>query len=295
MRVAVIGLGGVGGYLAASLSKTSHEIVGFARGEHLQKIQNSGLEIIEDEVIWNKKLDVRTLESIDGYFDIVLFCVKSYSLKESYKKVQSHIDEKTVLLSFSNGVENGELLKSMSSSVVLDAAIYILSHIEKSGTIRKKGKVFSAIFGGEKEASKRVKSLFIEADLRVKTPENIKEAIWKKYIFISAFATLTTFYEKSMGYINEYYRAEALSVLQEIAEVAKALGVDVEGEVENALQSISKVPYDSNSSMYLDFKNNRESELESLSAYIVKKGEHFKVETPYMKKMYEALLQRGKS
>jgi 2-dehydropantoate 2-reductase len=53
MRVAVVGLGGVGGYIAASLAKTEHEVVGFVRGAHLEVIQKSGLQIIEDTASWH--------------------------------------------------------------------------------------------------------------------------------------------------------------------------------------------------------------------------------------------------
>lgn len=39
MRVAVVGLGGVGGYIAANFTKTFNDVVGFARGEHLEMIK----------------------------------------------------------------------------------------------------------------------------------------------------------------------------------------------------------------------------------------------------------------
>ena len=295
MRVAVVGLGGVGGYIAASLAKTTHEIIGFARGEHLNVVQSQGLEIVEDELCWSQKVDARALEDLDGYFegyfDIVLFCVKSYDLRSSYEHIKSHTDKHSILLSFSNGVSNGDVLRELSDSIVLDACVYILAHREKAGVVRKKGKVFAAVFGGNDEATLRVDSLFKEANLRTKTPEDIKTAIWKKYIFISAFGTLTTYYAKSIGYIYEHHIAEAKTLLKEIASVANVVGVKIDEEVEKSLQTASKVPYDSSTSMALDFKNGNRDELESLSGYIVKKAKEFHVEVPQMQIMHAKLLE----
>ncbi|HSR34009.1 MAG TPA: 2-dehydropantoate 2-reductase N-terminal domain-containing protein, partial [Anaerolineae bacterium] len=45
MRIAVVGTGGVGGYYGALLAKKKHEVIFIARGEHLQTIQSSGLQI----------------------------------------------------------------------------------------------------------------------------------------------------------------------------------------------------------------------------------------------------------
>ena len=293
MRVAVIGLGGVGGYIAASFAKSGIDVLGFARGEHLKAIQTQGIKIVEDENCWDVDLDARALDDLDGYFegsfDVVIFCVKSYDLVDSYEHIKSHIDEKTILISFSNGVSNGDRLRELTHSTVLDGCVYILSHIESPGTIRKKGKVFAAVFGGEEKATHTLAPLFEKAQLRFKTPDDIETAIWKKYIFIASFATLTSYYDKSIGYIYEHKKDEARELLREISNVAKDKGIDIEAEIDKALQTASKVPYDSFTSMYLDFKNKKRVELESLSGYIAK---YEGVKTPLMQKMYEELLKR---
>ena len=292
MRIAVVGLGGVGGYLAASLAKTSHDVVGFARGEHLSAIQESGIKIIEDNSVWTQELNAMELNAVDGYFDVVLFCVKSYDLVSSYNAIMNSCDSKTITLSFANGVSNGDFLRGLSDSVVLDGCVYVLSHIQETGVIRKKGKVFAAVFGGDTNAREILNSIFREASLRTKTPEDIKTAIWKKYIFISAFATLTSYYDQSVGYVYEYHQEEARSLLEEISSVANAMGIDVNAEIEKSLETAFKVPYDSSTSMALDFKNHKKDELDSLSGYIVKKAQEFSVEVPLMKKTYEELLKK---
>ncbi len=289
MRVAVVGLGGVGGYIGASLAKTSHDVVGFARGEHLKNIQENGLEIVEDTKKWSVDIEAHTLDEAEGYFDVVLFCVKSYDLADSYKALEPFIDEKSILLSFSNGVSNAELLKRLSKSIVLDACVYILSHIQQPGVVRKKGKVFAAVFGGDSCASIVIQALFESAELRVKTPENIEKALWKKYIFIAAFATLTSYYDKSIGYVMEHHYDEAKETLQEIARVAKAKEINIEDEVQKSLEVAKGLPYDASTSMHLDFQNKRQTELESLSGYIVHEAITCGVEVPHIKKMYEKL------
>lgn len=298
MRIAVVGLGGVGAYICASLAKTEHEVVGFARGEHLGAIQENGLEIVEDSLSWNVKVDARELKDADGYFDIVLFCVKSYDLVESYKKISQYIDSKSIILSFSNGVNNGDILRELSNSIVLDGCIYILSHQESAGVIRKKGKVFAGVFGGDESATKKLSQVFDDANLRHiahrvnplrKTPSEIQTALWKKYIFISAFATATSYYNKSIGFVYENHRDAVKTLLEEIAGVAKAKGIEIHSEIEKALETASKVPYNSSTSMHLDFQNKKRVELESLSKFIVQEGKRYGVKTTLMQKMYESL------
>ncbi|WP_373001512.1 ketopantoate reductase family protein [Sulfurimonas sp.] len=290
MRIAVVGLGGVGGYIAANLTKSTHKIVGFARDEHLLKIKESGIKIVEDDKSWSAKLDARELSEASGYFDVVLFCVKSYDLKKSYEAISKFINNNTIIVSFSNGVSNGDFLRKISKSKVLDGCVYILSHIESPGVIRKKGTIFLAVFGGIEYESAILKSIFDDSFLRAKIPDDIKTAIWKKYIFISAFATLTSYYDRSIDYLHEKHFDEVKAVLHEIADVALAKGIDVQAEVQKALYTASKVPKDSYTSMHLDFKNEKRVELESLTGYVVREGKTSGVLTPLMSKMYRELL-----
>jgi 2-dehydropantoate 2-reductase len=285
MRIAIVGLGGVGGYLAASFAKSGLDVVGFARGKHLEAIQKSGITIKEDEKEWRTPLHVKRLEEAEGYFDVVLFCTKSYDLAFTCNALQKHIDTNSILLSFSNGVNNSTLLRELCHAKVLDACIYILAHIEAPGVIRKKGKVFAALFGGEDtKAVQTVAGIFEQASLRYKIPEDIKTALYKKYIFIAAFATLTAYYNTTIGAVYEKHYDEAKKLLTEIAQFAKeSEGVDIFDEVQKSLDTAAKVPYDSSTSMALDFKNAQKTELENLSGYVQK---------PFMQKLYNELKKR---
>ena len=287
MRVAVVGLGGVGGYIAASFVKAEIDVVGFARGEHLRAIQSHGIEVVEDTQSWSVRVDTRQEDDLDGYFegafDVVIFCVKSYDLVESYERIRSHIDENTTLISFSNGVNNAQTLRELSNATVLDGCVYILSHIQSAGVIRKKGKIFAAVFGGEEESTQKLASLFEKAGLRFKTPSDVETAVWKKYIFISAFATLTSYYNESIGFVYERHYDEAEELLNEIASFAKTKGINLEDEVGKALKVAHSVPYDSKTSMLKDFQDKKRVELESLSGY---------VKTPLMSRLYEELKSR---
>jgi len=290
MRVAVVGLGGVGGYICAMLNKGGVDTVGFARGTHLKKIQKDGIKIIEDTHEWVADVEAMELDKAEGYFDIVLFCTKSYDIEDTYGKIAPHTDKDTILMSFSNGVENGTLLRKLSNSIVLDGCVYILSHIKEAGIIRKKGKVFAAVFGGDdKKVINSLERIFEKGSLRIKISDDIKKQIWKKYIFICAFATLTSYYDNSIGYIYKYHKDEAKQLLCEIASVAKAKKIDIDQEIEKSLDTASKIPYDSSTSMWLDFKNNRKTEIETISGYIVKEGSACGVDVNLMNKMYTKL------
>ncbi len=286
-KIAIVGLGGVGGYLYAKFVKAGLDVVGFARGEHLKTLQKKPLKIEEDTKSWSVTCKAQELGTTDEKFDVVLFCVKSYDLEKSYKLIKNNLHKNSIIISFSNGVNNGDVLRKLSTCTVVDGCIYILSHIKEAGVIRKKGKVFTAVFG----ENKVLETIFQKAELRFKMPKNIEEALWKKFIFISAFATLTSYYDKSIGYVYEHHKDKAKQVLQTIAEVASKKGLDITQEIEKSLHVASNIPYDSSTSMHKDFQDSKPTELETLCGYVVKEGKKMGVNTKLMEKFYLALSQ----
>ena len=290
MKVCVVGLGGVGGYIAANFAKSGIDVTGVARGAHLETIKKRGIEIVEDEKRWSVDLNACSQEELEGVFDVVLFCTKSYDLAKSAEAMRKHINKESVVVSFANGVNNGDILREHLDAKVLDGCIYILSHIESPGVIRKKGKVFAAVFGGEE--SEKLAELFEKSNLRYKISLDIQRDLWKKYIFIAAFANLTSYYDQSIYQVVQEHPKETKAVLEEIASLAAAKGIDIQKEVEKSLQTAHSLPRDASTSMHLDFQNKKQTELEALSGYLVKEARKYNVELPHLTKIYEELAKK---
>lgn len=292
MRIAVAGIGGVGGYIGAHLCNLEDEVLFLARGTHAEAIRNNGLLVRSDEgemTAHPKK--VVTAQELEGEIDLLLLCVKSYDIESVLAELSENITPSTIVLPFANGVEHKEQIESLIDAKVLHGAVYILAHKEADGVIVKKGKVFAALFGAREYPAETaaVAALFDAAGLRYKTPENIEEAIWKKYLFISAFAALTSYFDTTMRKVYELHRNWADTLLREIADVAEAKGIAIKDEVEKALKTASSLPEDASSSMHLDFQNGSKTELETLCGYIVREGKRLRLPTPMMAKIYGVL------
>ena len=300
MRVAIVGIGGVGGYIGAKFcsligtQKKKYEIVFIARGEHAKMVKKDGIRVIEDEGEFvATPTEVCSADEATGTFDLILVCVKSYDIEKALMPLAKTIRPDTVLIPFANGVNNDQIIREMFDAKVINGCVYILSHIQSAGVIRKKGKVFAAIFGDEEYFGEAlfVEYMFKDAGLRAKFEEEIDVAVWKKYLFISAFASLTSYYDRSIKRIYTEHFDEAKGLLTEIATLAKAKGIAIEDEIEKALKTASSLPQDASTSMHLDFQNHHQTELETLSGYVVQEAAEHGVAVPLMQKIYRHLKQ----
>ncbi len=295
MRIAVAGIGGVGGYIGAHLCALDDEVIFIARGDHAAAIREKGLLVKEDDGSFTAHPGaVVSAGELEGNIDLLLLCVKSYDIESVLAELSANITSSTVVVPFSNGAEHQEKVASLVDAKVLHGAVYILAHKEDPGLIVKKGKVFSAVFGSREYPAEtaRVADVFEKAGLRYKTPENIEEAVWRKYLFISAFAALTTYFDISIRSVYEQHRNWAHTLLKEIADVAEAKGIHIDDEVEKALRVASTLPEEASSSMHLDFKNGRRTELETLCGYVVREGKRVRLPTPLMAKVYGVLKEK---
>ena len=298
MRIAIVGIGGVGGYIGAkfcalqTMQPKASEVVFIARGSHADAIREQGIRVIEDkERFTAHPTEVCSAEAAQGSFDLVLLCVKSYDIEDAVMSLAHALRPDTVIIPFANGVDNARRVASLVDAKVLNGCVYILSHIAAPGVIRKEGNVFAASFGhpeyfGE---SLHVGYLFKDAGLRAKASEDIERDVWKKYLFISAFATLTSCYNMSIRSVAETHADVTRDVLNEIAAVAAAKGIDLSGEAEKAFASALKLPADASTSMHLDFKNRHRTELETLTGYVVAEAQRHAIDVPNMARMYTLL------
>jgi len=301
MRIAVVGIGGVGGYMGAKLctligtQKKKYEVIFIARGEHAKAVKTNGLRVIEDDGEFTAiPSAVCTAQEADGTFDLILVCVKSYDIKEALLPLKKNIRTDTVLMPFANGVNNAETIAKIVDAKVINGCAYILSHIQEPGVIRKRGSVFAAVFGDPEwfGESLFIDYMFKDAGLRTKVTEDIETAVWKKYLFISAFASLTSYYDSSIKKVYEEHNEETMEVLNEIASVAKAKGIHLENEIPKALKTASSLPDDASTSMHLDFQHHRKTELDTLTGYIVNEAKRLHIEVPVMRMIYDELKKR---
>ncbi len=289
MRIAIVGLGGVGAYIGAKLCalKDEHEIIFIARGEHLKAIQNNGLRLIEvdQEETYHPSAAV---ENTNEHLDIVFLCTKTYHAKEALAGLGSAVSKDTLVIPVANGVNSKEELEKITDANVTDACVYIVSHKVDAGIIKKSTDTFLLILS--KDIETLMEPLVSKVGLRCKFSDDIKKELWKKFLFISAMGSLTSYHQVGMGTIFKEHQEELKAVLNEIFSVAQAEGINIETkELDKALHMSSKLPENAPTSLWLDMQKKGLNELETLCGYIVKKAKEHHIQTPIMDKIYDRL------
>jgi len=289
MRIAVVGLGGVGAYIGAKLCalKDEHEIIFIARGEHLKAIEENGLKIIDvdKENLYHPS---SVHESISDPLDILFLCTKTYHSQEAISQLSGAITEKTLVIPVANGVNNKEMLAPLTDARLTDACVYIVSHKLSPGVVKKSTQPFMLIL--DVELKELLGPLLDKAALRTKFSPDIKKELWKKYLFISAMGSMTSYYKQGMGSVYNLHQKELRILLDEIFSLAKAEGISLETqEIDKVLHTASKLPLDAPTSLWLDIQNKGKNELNSLSYYVIETAKKHNIPTPVMQKIYDKL------
>lgn len=306
MKIAVIGLGGVGGYYGGLLARKysgskEHEIVFVARGEHLTAIKRDGLKLITPGGEFTSAPDIATDETAGlGTFDLVLFAVKSYGLEKAARQIKKNVGARTVIIPLLNGVDITEKIKSvLPEADVLGGLVYIGSSIVGPGTVRQAGGSGQLIFGPREAAKtenyRSIEKLLRDAGIKADLVGDIDLALWTKYIFISSMAGLTSYFGKTFGEILDSKDGKQFleGVLKEIEMVARARKVAFPQDVvKQTMDKIAAFPHGTKTSMQRDFEKSSETELEVITGYVLNTGREFGIPTPLTEKIYKELSRR---
>lgn len=304
-RIAILGIGGVGGFLggllAAAYNNTGNvEVVFITRGSNGQAIREKGLKLITA----SGERIVHPGEVIDdpasaGVIDLLICCVKSYALESSMSSLATSITADTIILPLLNGVDNAERIKNVfPQAKVLQGCIYVVSKLMEPGVVQQRGEFWSLHFGSNTMPAaekKDVQNIFKEAGIDAVIEDDIDGKMWSKFSFISPVATYTSAYDTSIGQIldSEEHTRLIRVLMAELLTLAKAMNIRLpEDSMEKNFLVMQKLPYEATSSMQADFVNKRQTELETLTGYVVMQAERQGIQLPSYSKMYELLLQK---
>lgn len=302
MRIAVYGSGGVGGYFGGRLAESGQDVTFIARNEHLAAIRRDGLTVASVEGDFS--IPAAAVQATDdprqvGPVDVIILGVKTWQVAEAAEAIKPMVGPDTVVLPLENGVEASRVLvAALGPGHVLGGLCAIVAMVDAPGRIRHAG-VAPVIRFGELDNSRteRVETLretFARCTgLTVDVPADIESALWKKFVFISAWSSVGSVTRAPIGVIRSVPESRHLlhAVLTEAIAVGRARGVSLPEDImESTVAFYDATDPGNTASMQRDVAAGKPSELESQTGAIVRLGAESGVDTPVARFIYGALL-----
>jgi len=294
MRVAVIGSGGVGGFVGGRLAQAGHEVAFLARGEHLRALQTRGLRVQSTDGDFELPAVRATDQPAElGLADLFLFTVKAYDTETAAAPLRALLRPGATVLTFQNGIDNHERIDAvLGDAVTMPGTIRLETSIAEPGLIAHTSKGHVIRFGEvgpdaqnspHSERAERLRAAFAEAGLNVAVPDDMRAELWDKFLFIVPFSGLSALARAPIGeLLASPELTESLgAILAEMAAIARAEGVDFGPDVvEQRLRWMRRLHPEFKSSLQRDLERGKPLETETQAGTVVRLGRKHGIPTP---------------
>lgn len=297
MKIAAMGAGGVGGYFGARLQQAGHDLVFFARGRHLQALNENGLTV--KSALGDARLKVRAYEDPAHAepVDVVLFAVKLWDTESAAERLRPVVGKHTVLIPFQNGVESVERLSRIfPKEQVLGGSAYIATRIAEPGVIEHTGTMAGLEFGplvpAQRPAAQAFHAACQEARINATLSDDIVRVVWQKFVFLVGVSSATAVARTSLGVVRKDPELRWLfeQAMRETWKVGKARGVPLaEDFVEGRLAFAETLPYEMRASMAHDLERGGRLEAPWLCGAVARMAREAGFDAPVNRSVYAAL------
>jgi len=294
-RILILGAGAMGGLYAAYLAKVAEVAVLDANRAHVEAIRRDGLKLTGcTESVTKLDAFASAAEMGRRRFDAAIVLVKSQATDRAFRSVEPFLEGRPLLVTFQNGMGNEELLEQLSDldvahGVSFEAArydgpgrVHHLVHGEESFLGPARGKAESIAWLGE---------LMTRSGIPTKVVADPRGAIWGKFIFNSVMNPIGAIVlgVNAARYEVPEVRALIDAMAAECVRVAEAQGVRLEFDPLYLVKKIraGQAPLTKHAgSMAQDIEAGRETELEAMTGYVVRRAKELGVPVPVTESVY---------
>lgn len=288
MKIAVMGAGGIGGYLGGRLAEAGETVHLIGRGRHLDAIRRDGLTIESP----HGDLALSAISATDdpgdvGPVDLVLFTVKVRDAAAAAKAIRPMVGDGTRVVTLQNGIDAPDIVgAAVGREKVAPGIIYLAAYIKEPGVIFNPGGIHRMVV--DRKGDDPVMGAFFEACDRAIGVEAIptddpEHTLWHKFIAMVGFSGVTTITRLPVGavYENPHALAFMRQLIDEAVAIAQARGLSFDGtHTDDTIDLFRKQPYVQKSSMLVDLEAGKPLELAAMSGRLHELGLAHGIPTP---------------
>ena len=269
MNIAILGVGGVGGYfgakICAAMNGPDARVFFVARSAHLKAIRARGLTVrtsSEGTLTCRPALATDDISALPP-LDAVLVCVKGYDLDGAAERLACRVGPQTEIVPLLNGVDAYDRLRArVTEGSIFPACVFIGTHIESPGVVAQQGGACSILYGRDPRCQNSqpelIRRIFAAGRIKNEWYDDVSPQIWTKFIFISAFGLVTACHDATLGEVmaDPEMSGRVRAVIGEIAAIARAKGVALPGAIlEDSFRKGADFPPETRTSFQRDFEN----------------------------------------
>ncbi len=297
MKIAVVGAGGIGGYIGGRLAESGHDVVLIARGNHLKAINDHGLRI--ESPLGNAHLkDIRAVEQIAdaGLVDLVLVTVKLPDLDQIAKEIPTLLAPQTRIVTLQNGIDARPIIgQCVDPEIIAQGVIYLAAYIKEAGTIMTPGGKHQMLVDSlhnDPTMAEFAEAIDGAIAIDVTLVADSDKIVWGKFTAQSSIAAVTAITRMSLGGVFASETATDLlrQLLSEAIAVSKVKNIGLDNDHEEKVIALySAQPATQSSSLIVDILAGKPTELAWLSGRVHQLGKETGVPTPAHSIVWKAL------
>lgn len=308
MRIAIIGAGAIGCYLAAKLAAAGEDVLLVARGAAAEAIRGGGIRVEGDETVAARP-KVITAAELEAHSpaDLVMTCVKAYSTAEVAPLVAVLAGGRGLWMPVLNGLPwwyrtrdgrsletadpGGRIAMLIGRDRVVGSVAYLRSEAAGPGSILYtggRGLVIGGVDGGPGEALDRAAAAISRSGVAATVARDIRSAVWSKLygnISLNPLSAITGLTVTEM-LADAGLRARLVRAVEETQAIAEAEGASIEMTAEARVSGMAVLgPF--RTSMLQDRDAGRPLETDAILTAPLEVARRHGISTPELTRLLE--------
>ena len=234
MKICVVGAGGVGGLLAATLRRAGNDVSVLVTERHLDPIRRNGLAVIAPGGRFSVELKAEADPRAIGPCDVVVVTPKMWALETLAPTLEPLLGENTAVIPLQNGIDGPDVLaKALGWEHVVYGSASMSAAIEEPGVIRQRNPntavTVAEANGAESARLRKIKEIFAAAGLSFEIAADGPALLWDKFIGLVANSSLCALLRSPVGVVQQHDECWALytAVFNEVVAVGRAAGISL--------------------------------------------------------------------
>ena len=286
--VAVLGPGGVGGFLAGALARAGTPVTVVAREETAEAIERDGLRV-QSVRLGDFTVRPAATAELTEPVAVLVVATKAPGLDAALSRVQADVGLVVPLL---NGLEHLAPLRERFGPRAVAATIRIAAERIAPGHVVHSSPSVRVELAPPLPAVDAFADLLRTAEVPAVVLGTTGEVLWSKLARLNPLACTTAASARPIGGVRAHplWRARLQGAVDETAAVAAAEGAPVDADV--VLRELEGIPDEATSSLARDLAGGADSELDAIPGAVLRRAAAHGIACPAIEELVALIRDR---